>query len=119
MEHYVSPAILAEVHDVLSRTQIRTEFRQLTDDVVAEFIARIERIPVRVDEVSADITLARDPKDEPYLNLTAHSRADYVVSRDRDLLESGDAVAKTALRLRIVDPAAFLDAVREQIGDNS
>lgn len=53
------------------------------------------------------ITLARDPKDEPYLNLAAHSQADYLVSRDRDLLEA-DAIAKKMPTLRIVDPVAFL-----------
>ena len=69
MELYVSPAILAEVQDVIGRPQIRAKFRQLTDDLVTEFIARIERVAVRVDEVGTGTTLARDPKDEPYLNL--------------------------------------------------
>ena len=119
LELYVSPAILAEFRDVIGRPQIRTKFRQLTDDVVAEFIARIERIAVRVDEVGTDITLARDPKDEPYLNLAAHSQADYLVSRDRDLLEGADTIAKTMPNLRIVDPVAFLVAVRARIGNKS
>ena len=119
LELYVSPAILAEFRDVIGRPQIRTKFRQLTDDVVAEFIARIERIAVRVDEVGTGITLVRDPKDEPYLNLAAHSQADYLVSRDRDLLEGADTIAKTMPNLRIVDPVAFLVAVRAQIGNKS
>ena len=71
LELYVSPAILAEVNDVIRRPQIRAKFRELTDDVVIEFIARIERIAVCVDEVGTGITLARDPKDEPYLNLAS------------------------------------------------
>ena len=119
MELYVSPAILAEVQDVIGRPKIRAKFRQLTDDVVAEFVARIERIAVRVDEVGTDITLARDPKDEPYLNLAAHSQADYLVSRDRDLLEGAGTLKKKMPNLRIVDPVAFLVAVRSQIGHNS
>jgi len=60
LDLYVSPAILAEVQDVIGRPQIRTKFPRLTDDVVAEFIARIERIAVRVDEVGTGITLVRD-----------------------------------------------------------
>ena len=119
MELYVSPAILAEVQDVIGRPQIRAKFRQLTDDLVAEFIARIERIAVRVDEVGTGITLARDPKDEPYLNLAADCEADYLVSRDRDLLEGAETIAKTMPNLRIVDPVAFLVAVRTQFGNNS
>lgn len=81
LELYVSSAILAEVQDGIGRPQIRTKFRQLTDDVIAEFIARIERIAVRVDEVGTGITLVRDPKDEPYLNPAADCQACYLVSR--------------------------------------
>ena len=118
LELYVSPAILAEVNDVIRRPQIRAKFRQLTDDVVDEFIARIERIAICVDEVGTGITLARDPKDEPYLNLAAHSQVDYLVSRDRDLLEAGGAIAQEMPNLRIVDPVAFLIAVRAQFRNN-
>ena len=118
LELYVSPAILAEVNDVIRRPQIRAKFRQLTDDMVVEFIARIERIAICVDEVGTGITLARDPKDEPYLNLAAHSQVDYLVSRDRDLLEAGGAIAQEMPNLRIVDPVVFLIAVRAQFRNN-
>ena len=90
LELSVSPAILAEVQDVISRPKIRTKFLQLTDDVVAELIARIVRIAVSVDEVGTGITLVRDPKDEPDLNLAADCQAEYLVSRDRGLLEGAD-----------------------------
>ena len=59
LEHYISPAIPAAVQDVISRPQIRIKFRRLADDVAAEFIARIERIAIRVDQAGADIILAR------------------------------------------------------------
>ncbi|MBM3726227.1 MAG: putative toxin-antitoxin system toxin component, PIN family [Acidobacteria bacterium] len=119
LERYVSPAILAEIQDVVSRPQVRTKFRQLTDDVAAEFVARIERVAVRVDEAGTSITLARDPKDEPYLNLAVHVGADFLVSRDRDLLESTYATGKTLPEVRIVDPVEFLAAVRPQLGNSS
>ena len=79
----------------------------------------IERIAVRVDEVGTGIPLARDPKDEPYLNLAAYVEADFLVSRERDLLEATDTIAKTISNLRIVDPVAFLVAVRAALGNNS
>ena len=119
LELSVSPAILAEVQDVISRPKIRTKFLQLTDDVVAEFIARIARIAVCVDEVGTGITLVRDPKDEPYLNLAADCQAEYLVSRDRDLLEGADDIATMLPNLRIVDPVEFLAAVRAQLEANS
>jgi putative PIN family toxin of toxin-antitoxin system len=118
LELYVSPAILAEIQDVINRPQIRTKFQQLTDDVVAEFVAQIERIAVRVEDVGTDITLARDPKDEAYLNLAAHVQAHYLVSRDRDLLEGTDIIVKTMPYLRIVDAVAFLIEVRPLIGSD-
>lgn len=118
LELYISSAILAEVQDVIGRPQIRAKFQQLTDDVVAEFVARIERIAVRVDEVGTGITLARDPKDEPYLNLAADCQADYLVSPDRDLLEGAASIAETITNLRIVDPVAFLAAIRAQFGSD-
>jgi putative PIN family toxin of toxin-antitoxin system len=119
LELYVSPAILAEVQDVISRPKIRTRFQQLTEDVVAEFVTRIERIAVSVKEVGTAIILARDPKDEPYLNLAAACQAEYLVSRDRDLLEGADAIARLLPNLRIVDPVAFLVAFRAQLESHS
>jgi putative PIN family toxin of toxin-antitoxin system len=119
LELYVSPAILAEVQDVISRPRIRAKFPQLTDAVVAEFIARIEQIAVHVEEVGTAITLARDPKDEPYLNLAAECQAEYLVSRDRDLLDGADAIAIRLPRLRIVDPVTFLVELRAQLESNS
>ncbi len=71
-----------------------------------------------MDEVGTSITLVRDPKDEPYLNLAAECQADYLVSRDRDLLEGAYAIPRTMLNLPVVDPFAFLVAVRAQLGNN-
>ncbi|MBK7927670.1 MAG: hypothetical protein IPJ98_09285 [Bryobacterales bacterium] len=96
LELYVSPAILAEVQDVISRPRIRAKFPQLTDAVVAEFIA-IER----------------------HLNLAAECQAEYLVSRDRDLLDGADAIAIRLPRLRIVDPVTFLVELRAQLESNS
>lgn len=119
LQLYVSPAILAEVQDVMSRPAIRNKFAQLTDGVVADFIAGLERIAVLVDEVGTGITFSRDPKDEPYLNLAYACEAEYLLSRDRDLLEGTTVVASSLPNLRIVDPVAFLIAFRAQIGSNA
>ena len=70
---------------MISLPQIRAKFRQRTDDLVAEFIARIERSPSPWRGRTWH-HLACDPKDEPYLNLAADGQADYLETRDRDLL---------------------------------
>lgn len=113
---YVSPAILAEVEDVLRRPRIRAKFHRLTDDVVSEFFDRIESIAIRVDDVISAIALPRDPKDQPYLDLALRTQAEYLVSRDRDLLEGATRIAADAIPgLRIVDPVTFLVAVRQRL----
>lgn len=119
LELYISPAILAEVQDVISRPRIRSKFRQLTDEVVAEFISRIERIAVSLEETGRTIILTRDPKDEPYLNLAAACQAEYLVSRDRDLLEGARPIAELLPTLQIVDPVTFLVALRAELDSNS
>jgi predicted nucleic acid-binding protein len=57
----------------------------------------------------------RDPKDEPYINLAAAAGADYLVSRDRDMLDlmTGYGIDSKAFRqrfrpLKVVDPEGFL-----------
>jgi len=62
---------------------------------------------------------ARDPEDEPYIDLAATANADYLVSRDKDLLSlmtGHSAVAKEFRQkthpLVVVDPVAFLAVVQ-------
>lgn len=52
---------------------------------------------------------ARDPKEEPYLNLALHKGVKYLVTRDADLL---DLASATGLSFEIMDPVAFLIALR-------
>ena len=55
-------------------------------------------------------TLARDPKDEPYIDLAAAAQARYLVSRDNDLLDlMGDAAFRRQFPgLTVIDPVALL-----------
>lgn len=111
----------AEAADVLDRPVIRRKFKTLTDVRVAAFLATLDRVATRIDPVPAVVTLARDPKDEKYLNLAAAAGAGFVVSRDYDLLDlldlmtgtDADAVAFRAAHptISILDPIAFLQAV--------
>ena len=114
----VSDATRAEIDDVIHRPLIRRKFKALTDAWVATFLAAVDRVATRIDPVPAVCTLARDPKDEKYLNLAVAAVAAYLVSRDNDLLDlmtgsDADAVAfRTAHpTVLILDPAAFLQTV--------
>jgi predicted nucleic acid-binding protein len=64
----------------------------------------------------------RDPKDEPYINLAIAAQANYLVSRDNDILDLVDASTPDGQRLRhkapelqIVEPGAFLAEIRKRL----
>ena len=52
----------------------------------------------------------RDPKDEPYINLALAANADYLVTRDNDLLDlmNDSDFRQQFPGLTILDPVAFL-----------
>ena len=58
--------------------------------------------------------LPRDPDDEVFLNLAIQSDAEFLVTRDRDLLDLMDdsEFCSQFPHLRIVAPVGFLEAVR-------
>lgn len=65
------------------------------------------------------MTLTRDPKDAMYLDLALAAGAEYVVSRDNDLLDlmTSPDPEPAAFRaaypaLRITDPVSFLRSLR-------
>ncbi len=110
----ISPLILTELRDVLSRPELVKRFPALSPEWVTEFVESVVGKALVVSDVPNDFTLPRDPKDEPYINLAIATRAGFLVSRDRDLL---DLMADADFRrrfpsLQIVDPATFLRVIR-------
>ena len=87
IELCISAEILSEVVDVLNRSRVRSKFPALTDDVVEEFVRVLRTISTFFADVPREFVLTRDPKDEPYLNLAYHAQAQYLVTRDTDLLD--------------------------------
>ncbi len=119
MELLVSVAVLDEMRDVLNRPAIHKKVRTLTPSRVAKFITRIEAFAVLIHPVPPAVSLSRDPKDSIYLNIAVAGSAEYVVSRDNDLLDlahstDAEAVAfRTAYpNIRILDPVAFLQTLQ-------
>lgn len=63
----------------------------------------------------------RDPDDEPYLNLAIEAGAQFLVTRDRDLLdlmrantEEGRDFQRRFRELKILDPVAFLKEIEQR-----
>lgn len=117
---YLTEEILAEVEDVLNRPEIRKRFPSLTDEVVEAFLLRLRRSSQIIHRVSKKFSYPRDPDDEPYINLAVEAQADYVVSRDNDLLDLMTTYTAEAKEFRqrfrplqVIEPLKFLKEVRK------
>lgn len=109
----LSAAILAEVRDVLTRPKTQRRFPLLSPEWVETFVQNVESKAVVLTDIPQALTLVRDPKDQPYLNLALAAKAHYLVSRDKDLL---DLMTEAGFRQRcpdltILDPVTFLRAI--------
>jgi putative PIN family toxin of toxin-antitoxin system len=98
----ISPAIQAEITDVLNRPELRAKFSSLTDatvnDVMALLSAAEWNTPTTVPSIS------RDPKDNIFLACAHASGAQYIVSEDQDLL-----VLNPYEGTQILNASAFLN----------
>ncbi len=120
---YLSEEILAEVEDVLSRPEIRNHFQTLTDEIVEAFLVRLRRTSQMIRRVPKEFSYSRDPDDEPYINLAVEVEADYIVSRDNDLLDLMTDYTNEAKQfrqrfrlLRVIEPLEFLKEMRKADG---
>ena len=117
---YVSREILTEVEDVLNRQEIRAHFPDLSDEIVGAFLKRLQNLSVLVRLVPKKFSYPRDEEDEPYINLAVAASADFIISRDKDLLDlmTGHTNECKEFRqrfrsLRVVEPAEFLKLIEE------
>jgi len=110
LELYVSGPILEEVRDVLSRPRVRAKNPAITDESVNAFLERSERLARRFDDVPSVYSLARDPDDEPYLNLALAANAEYLVTWDNDMLDlmHDEGFRSSYHHLAILTPVALL-----------
>ena len=120
-EMFFSHVTFAEIAGVMRRPAVQQRFPELQAAGVAEqFLIGLRSAARLVDDVAPRIVLSRDPKDSPYLDLAIGVGADYLVTRDKDLLTLGtddSAEAREFRRLlpgcRIVEPVDFLRYMNE------
>lgn len=77
-----SENLMAEFIDVASRPKFKKYFN---NDNVTELVMILNTLGVWVN-VTSDITICRDPKDNYLLSLAKDGKADYLVTGDQDLL---------------------------------
>ncbi len=116
----VSREVLAEVEDVLNRPEIRAHFPDLSDEIVGAFLKRLQKLSVLVRLVPKEFSYPRDEDDEPYINLAVAAGANFIISRDRDLLDLMTGYTNECKEfrqrfrsLRVAEPAEFLKLLEE------
>ena len=115
---YVSDQILCEVREVMNRPRLKAKLSGLTDERVEAFFQRLERQAFWLQEVTNRFDFHRDPKDAPYINLAVAADADFIISRDNDLLdlmnkhdEDSKEFRQRFRPLKVITPEALLAEV--------
>jgi uncharacterized protein len=117
---FISQDILTEISEVLCRTKIQEYFSDLTVESVALFLNKVLSFSHFIKKVPPKFKLPRDVDDEPYINLAIACKANYLISRDNDLLhlmtqftiEAKD-FRQRYRHLKIVEPTKLLQTIRE------
>ncbi len=106
----LSPQGREEYEDVLTRPAIRVKNPFLTEERAQRILARFDAKAQLVTVIRRYLEYPRDPNDEPILNLAIQEQADYLIARDRDLLDLRHSADFRLLYpfINIVDPLAFL-----------
>ncbi len=106
---------MAEVQDVLARPRLLRKYPQLASPRVAMFLARVAELAQLIEPVPEVLSYPRDPKAQPYLDLAIAADADFLVSRDQDLLdlqasdsEFGHELRRCAPQLTIRGPVELI-----------
>ena len=118
---FVSKDTLAEVRDVVFRPNILARLPDADATQIEAFIEDISNISTLISFVPESFKFQRDPKDEIIINLAVVSEAEYIVSRDKDLLDfmngftaDGKEFRQRFRPLKVVEPLEFLRIVEEK-----
>ena len=124
VELCLSEDVVAEVRDVLSRLEVRRKFRSLADHLVEAFVETVRSRAFWIPAPPHRFTFNRDPKDEPYIDLAIAAQAEFLVSRDNDILDlakpddaDGMRLRAVAPNLRIVGPSEFIREIRARYAE--
>ena len=118
---FVSKETLAEVRDVVLRPNILARLPDADAAQLKAFIEDISNISTLINSVPKIFKFERDPKDEIIINLAVASKSDYIVSRDKDLLDLMNGFTDDCKEfrqrfrpLKVVEPSEFLRIVEER-----
>jgi len=102
-------------------TKIRRKLPRITNVRVRALLQRLTAKAIIIKNIPEEFKYQRDPKDEMYINLAIVANAEYLVSRDQDLLDlvttSTDVARQFRSRypfLRIMKAADFITEMEDR-----
>ena len=107
-ELFLSNEILEETAEVLLRHGRFRRRLQYPDAAVFQYCQELARLALIVEDVP-EIQVVRDPDDDMVLACAIAARADFLISRDKDLL-----VLDPHEDIKIVTPEVFLHLLRNE-----
>ena len=93
-------------HVLLEKPHIRNRYTY-SSDTVEIFIGYLRDISTVVTQLPEIHVIERDPKDDMIIACAVAASANYVISRDRDLLDLGNY-----RQIQIVTPKEFMQILR-------
>jgi len=120
IELLLSRQILEEVREVMNRPELLAKYSTISEVSIERYLEDLAKNSRYYRSVPRHYIFERDPDDEPYINLAIEGKVDFLVTRDRDLLdlmtkfdtESKQFRQKTR-PLKIVDPVSFLRILKK------
>lgn len=122
---FLSPEVLAEMREVMLRPEFLAKFETFTEIMIERYLEELAKKSIILNAVPKLFKLPRDPDDEDYINLAVEAEADYIVTRDKDLLDlmTGHDNPSKEFRqkfrpLKVVEPLEFLRIVEEKLKED-
>jgi putative PIN family toxin of toxin-antitoxin system len=115
IELFVSRPTLAELRRVLTYEEVLALSPNMVPARVSAFFQRLQFRATTCRRIPHVMDFPRDPADEPYIDLAIAAKADYLVTRDKDLLSLMTGHSETCKHFRrrsrplqVVNPVVFL-----------
>ena len=106
---YTAAEILQEIrHVLLEKPHLRNRYTYSSEKVEI-FIDYLKSISTIVPQLPEIRVIERDPKDDMIISCAVVVSADYIVSRDRDLLDLGNYQ-----QIQIITPEEFIHILRRE-----
>ena len=118
---FISKYLIAEIADVMRRPHLCLILPENAEVQIDRFFAELQSNSYQAKQKAVVFKLDRDPKDEKIIELVASCDADFLVTRDNDMLDlmtNFDLTSKEFRQrfrgLKVVDPKDFLVVINKK-----